>query len=120
MISVPEENTPEEDRHFGSPDGSGNLLFNDLIFASLQLRRSPPVKFSMAFSIWAKAGFPVPTPAEVEAREEACKACEEFQPHPVFGYRRCQKCGCTLLKASWATEDCPLGKWGAIDALHLA
>lgn len=43
------------------------------------------------------------------SRLEICKSCEFFNPSLV----QCQKCGCFLnIKTSWATEKCPLDKWG--------
>ena len=43
------------------------------------------------------------------ARLEICKTCEFFNP----ALAQCQKCGCFLnIKTSWASEKCPLDKWG--------
>lgn len=44
------------------------------------------------------------------ARLEICKSCEFFNE----SLYQCKQCGCFLnIKASWATEKCPLDKWSA-------
>jgi hypothetical protein len=51
------------------------------------------------------------SPAEYARRLKTCEACPLRSPdwtclHP--------DCGCPLpVKAQWASEPCPLGKWGA-------
>ncbi len=47
----------------------------------------------------------------VKARLAVCNApCDQRLPGGV-----CAGCGCNLkLKASWADQDCPLGKWPAM------
>lgn len=41
-------------------------------------------------------------------RLKICKDCEFYEDSLI----RCNKCGCFLLiKAAWASEDCPLQKW---------
>jgi len=43
-----------------------------------------------------------------EARLEICKSCEFYEDSLI----RCNQCGCFLLiKAAWASENCPLQKW---------
>lgn len=42
-------------------------------------------------------------------RMVVCKDCEFYKKT----LSRCDKCGCFLhIKARWATEKCPLDKWG--------
>lgn len=49
---------------------------------------------------------------ETRKRLDICDACPEQRPHNV-----CRLCGCNLaLKASWASESCPIGKWLAVPA----
>ena len=44
------------------------------------------------------------------SRLEICKSCEFFNE----SLYQCKQCGCFLkIKASWATEKCPIDKWGA-------
>lgn len=50
---------------------------------------------------------------EVNARYAICQACEWFRDGA------CAKCGCPVVrerqyisKLSWASESCPIGKWG--------
>ena len=43
-----------------------------------------------------------------QARLEICKTCDQYDSSLI----RCNNCGCFLLiKAAWASEDCPLKKW---------
>lgn len=43
-------------------------------------------------------------------RLEICKSCEFFNE----SLYQCKQCGCFLqIKTSWATEKCPIDKWGA-------
>ena len=44
-----------------------------------------------------------------EQRMSICKSCEKFNSTNTT----CNECGCFLnIKASWASEKCPLDKWG--------
>ena len=46
-----------------------------------------------------------------ECRINICKSCEYFN----IKFVKCNYCGCFLdIKTSWATESCPLGKWGEL------
>ena len=59
----------------------------------------------------ALAGLPLVS-AEVKAERLAtCEGCEKFDQHnPKF--RTCSVCGCSMdVKAGWAEQKCPLGKW---------
>lgn len=41
-------------------------------------------------------------------RLNICKTCEHYNDSLI----KCNSCGCFLLiKAAWASEDCPLKKW---------
>ena len=56
----------------------------------------------------ASEGFPVSTDEEKERRAEICSTC----PSLIKDEYKCGECGCYLkYKISWATQDCPLGKW---------
>lgn len=64
---------------------------------------------------YAAAGLPNATDAEIERRWAICQQCE----HMTGG--RCQRCGCPIVrerrllsKLAWATESCPVGKWGPV------
>jgi hypothetical protein len=55
------------------------------------------------------------TDEEIAARHEICTGCEHYD------WKACRKCGCPVVrtrqwvsKLSWATESCPVGKWGPI------
>jgi hypothetical protein len=45
-------------------------------------------------------------------RLELCHQCPEFRPERDA----CSICGCNMkVKASWATQACPINKWGKVD-----
>lgn len=45
-----------------------------------------------------------------QSRLIVCKSCEFFNE----SLYQCKQCGCFLkIKTSWATEKCPIDKWGA-------
>ena len=51
-------------------------------------------------------GNPQTTDEQYKARLEICQKCIFFKDW------KCEVCGCYLtLKARWATQDCPEGKW---------
>lgn len=53
------------------------------------------------------AGLPKAADDALAARLAACAGCDRRTPEG-----RCSACGCVLsLKASWAGESCPLGRW---------
>ena len=55
----------------------------------------------------ALQGFPKASPDELSRRMRLCRAC----PHQTDD-GRCSLCGCkTRLKASWAEQRCPIGRW---------
>ena len=44
------------------------------------------------------------------SRMSICRSCEFFDSSAV----RCKQCGCFLnIKASWASEKCPIDKWSS-------
>ena len=49
-------------------------------------------------------------PANVkEERISICEGCEHYNPETT----RCNECGCFInIKADWASEKCPIDKWG--------
>lgn len=48
-------------------------------------------------------------------RMNICQGCEHFNAG------RCNQCGCFLnIKTSWASEKCPLDKWGPEQDAHPA
>lgn len=52
------------------------------------------------------AGLPRLSEKDVDARLAVCQACPQFDGHS------CRLCGCNMrIKASWAEQKCPLGKW---------
>jgi len=46
------------------------------------------------------------------SRQAVCHACPDWDAEGFAGMGRCRKCGCSGIKLSWASEQCPLGKWG--------
>lgn len=63
---------------------------------------------------WAKAGFPVLSDEDAEARGKVCTACDKWQPDARGGLGKCMhvKCGCSKFKWWLKTSKCPEGKWG--------
>lgn len=63
------------------------------------------------------AGMPMASDEEVARRFAICQACEHFDGDA------CRKCGCAVKrertffsKLSWASQSCPVGKWGTQNA----
>ena len=59
----------------------------------------------------AGSGFKTVSEATKNKRLEICNSC----PFKVGTEEKptCNKCGCFLkIKAGWASESCPIGKWG--------
>lgn len=55
------------------------------------------------------AGRPMATEEQKAARLARCRACEHYDDG------RCRLCGCGLdMKAGWADQGCPAGKWSPI------
>ena len=56
-----------------------------------------------------KAGLPATTEEEIKQRALACDECDSLDRENY----KCGECGCYLkYKIAWATQKCPLGKWG--------
>lgn len=65
--------------------------------------------FSKSVVSHARNGFTKTENTLKEKRLEICSSCEYFDS----SRQGCKKCGCYLpVKASWASESCPLNKWG--------
>lgn len=83
------------------------------------------VNFTLASIQHAMAGMPTCTQTEIAARYDICRACELYKPdkdNPDVGRCTHEKCGCGVSgvekfvsKLAWRDQDCPLGKWPAID-----
>lgn len=64
--------------------------------------------FSKAVTTQVLAGCPVVSDEEIKKRAEVCSICPSLNKEEY----KCGECGCYLkYKISWATQDCPLGKW---------
>jgi hypothetical protein len=67
--------------------------------------------YTAALARWAKAGFPVNSPAETERRAAICAACDRYAVSTCC----CSICGCPInanglpvkSKVQIATENCP-------------
>ena len=59
------------------------------------------------------AGMPMVSKEVLEARLAICNTCPEVNKNSPNW--TCTKCGCNLkIKASWASQDCPIKKWPLI------
>lgn len=66
--------------------------------------------FSLAKAVTKQVveGLPSCPDDEIKRRAEICSTC----PSLIKDEYKCGECGCYLkYKISWATQDCPLGKW---------
>ena len=64
-------------------------------------------RFTAATARFVAAGAPVRSQQGRETALALCRECEHFQQG------QCELCGCFVrLKIAYATEACPLGKWG--------
>ncbi len=62
--------------------------------------------FAKALTKHAISGFKKTSDADYKVRLQICETC------PFNKEGQCSQCGCNLrLKASFASEDCPLSKW---------
>lgn len=65
-------------------------------------------RFTKAVFNHAKDGFKKVDSEIFQKRLDICKTCELFDKDQT----RCKQCGCFLnVKASWASEKCPVDKW---------
>lgn len=54
-----------------------------------------------------RSGMHTTEPEELEKRRSICQSCDL-----LFGSGRCKVCGCFMqIKATWAEQKCPIGKW---------
>lgn len=66
--------------------------------------------FATAVTEHVVAGFRTLPREDTEVRLAVCRSCPQFQG------RTCKLCGCNMhIKASWAEQDCPLGKWPKLE-----
>ena len=57
----------------------------------------------------AMNGFQKVSPEKKQYRLDICKTCEFFNENSY----QCEQCGCFLeIKTFWASEKCPIDKWG--------
>lgn len=84
---------------------------NNYLAPSIEPSSTDKVKnFLLAISKYAINGFKNVSSEDYEKRLITCNDCDKNK-HGV-----CQECGCFIgVKAKWATEDCPLGKWPKIE-----
>jgi len=72
--------------------------------------------FIMAASEHINNGAKLCTDEQIEQRYNICQTCEHFVNST------CNQCGCPIVrnkrfisKLSWASSECPVGKWGKLD-----
>jgi hypothetical protein len=81
---------------------------------------TPPSKMDMlkraahALKEWASKGFPLVTDEQLLERRATCEQCPMWKGDSGLGLGACGACGCTGLKLTVATENCPQGKWKAL------
>ena len=70
--------------------------------------------FASAVIEHAKDGFSRVSEKDYKERTDICEPCEYCdKSNKVWS---CNKCGCYIqIKASWASQDCPIGKWPKIE-----
>lgn len=67
--------------------------------------------FASAVTDYVKSGMQNVSEEDFAERMKICDGCE------WRSNGRCMKCGCFVnKKASWATADCPIGKWPKLDS----
>jgi hypothetical protein len=65
---------------------------------------------------WTASGFNATPPDILATREATCRACPEWDDTAINSTGRCKICKCsTWAKLRMATEQCPIGKWEAVD-----
>jgi hypothetical protein len=96
-------------------------LEKEKLQATKPVPATPPTAASMAKSLatsmanWAKQGFKIATPEQLQQRLDICKLCPEWDGNALAGSGRCNVCGCsTQAKLRLATEKCPIDKWGPV------
>ncbi len=110
-------------------DEGETVTLNDAAYAELsaRYRPAPPSRppslprlaatAARAIGRFAASGFQK-APEEIRlARQALCHTCPDWDAEGYAGLGRCRKCGCSGIKLSWASEQCPLGKWGRVDSV---
>lgn len=79
------------------------------------------VNFTKSAAGHLVAGMPMCTEQEVAARFAICAGSDSTTKCEFFNGQSCDKCGCpisaekrTISKLAWATQSCPVGKWGPV------
>tara|TARA_R110000744_G_scaffold115465_2_gene216072 strand:- start:292 stop:531 length:240 start_codon:yes stop_codon:yes gene_type:complete len=68
--------------------------------------------FSSEVYKYVKEGRPNVNEDEYKERIETCSTCEHLNQQKAT----CKMCGCYMpVKATWATSNCPKGKWKEIE-----
>lgn len=76
--------------------------------------------FAGAMVKWVKAGVPIVSKEDYEARLSTCRSCEYWDEQTRLGYGKCnapdmeingKKCGCGKGKLVLGTGRCPLVRW---------
>ena len=94
------------------------VILSDADHAALAARYRPPSapnrirNAARAVARFTASGFRKVTDPTLSLRKNLCRACPEWDAEGYAGLGRCRKCGCSGIKLTWATEQCPLGKWG--------
>lgn len=73
------------------------------------------LRFGAALAKHASDGLRRVDDATYEARLEECRRCQFYAEESLTCLQR--QCGCNLrIKARWASEACPIGRWAAVEA----
>lgn len=68
-------------------------------------------RFFLAFFHHLRDGFRKVDGRRYRQRLEICNGCQ-LPDGPTLKNSRCRVCACIVsIKASWRSEDCPLGQW---------
>jgi len=67
--------------------------------------------FAAAAKEWIRAGMPVATSDQVEARLQTCRMCGYWSGESAPFHTACRKCGCAGIKLWMTTSKCPDGRW---------
>jgi|LakMenEpi03Aug12_release.lakeMendotaPanAssembly.Ray.scaffolds.fasta_scaffold1364710_2 hypothetical protein len=71
--------------------------------------------FAKSTAVFVLAGMPIATENQIYERLKLCSKCINFDPNSYAGNGECKICGCCMeIKASMATEKCPIGIWDEI------
>ena len=96
-----------------------SVTLSDAAYAELRSRYSPTPALPAlagtavrALTRFAASGFRKASDSTLLARQSLCRTCPEWEHEGYAGLGRCRKCGCSGIKLTWASEQCPLDKWG--------